>query len=66
MEPDTDLTQTVPPDWKWQALFASELPFGQQWRTWLADAQKAEEQSLLSYWAQRRPADDQSEDRLAA
>jgi len=56
MEPKQDLVDTLPPDWKWGALFAPPAPLEHQWRVWLAAAQKAEEDSLLVYWAKRRPS----------
>lgn len=54
MEPQQDLLETLPPDWKWQVLFATPETLERRWRTWLAAAQQAEEQTLLTYWARRQ------------
>ena len=53
MEQKQDLPDTLPPDWKWQALFETPTAINTQWQLWLAGAQRAEEQSLLRYWARR-------------
>lgn len=53
MEPKQDLTDTLPPDWKWQALFATPDARSTQWELWLAGGQRAEQQALLLYWARR-------------
>ena len=53
MEQKQDLPDTLPPDWKWQALFETPAAVGPQWQQWLAGAQRAEERSLLLYWARR-------------
>jgi hypothetical protein len=56
MEPLTPLARHVeelPPDWKWVALFAPPSPYESEWRTWLAQAQQAEQVSTLRYWASR-------------
>lgn len=53
MEPKHDLTDTLPPDWKWHALFETPAALSTQWQLWLAGAQRAEQQSLLRYWAGR-------------
>ena len=37
--------------WKWRALFAPPEGFEREWRAWLGSAQKAEEETLLRYWA---------------
>jgi hypothetical protein len=47
--------QTLPPEWKWAAIFVAPEGHEWEWRSWLAQAQHAEEQSLLGYWARRRP-----------
>lgn len=57
MEPTQDLTDTLPPDWKWQVLFDTPQGLAAQWELWLAGAQRAEEQSLLRYWARRSASD---------
>jgi len=55
MEPRDDATQTLPPLWKWQALFTPPTaPLDREWRAWLAQAQQAEEEATLTYWARRR------------
>jgi hypothetical protein len=58
MESFNDITQTLPPTWKWEALFTPPAPpFDREWRSWLAQAQLAEEQATLAYWAKRgKPA----------
>jgi hypothetical protein len=53
MEQKHDLPDTLPPDWKWQSLFDTPAALHEQWQLWLAGAQRAEEQSLLRYWARR-------------
>jgi hypothetical protein len=56
MEPRTPLSvhaQTLPPDWKWQALFAPPSSYEGEWRTWLADAQQAEQAAMLRFWSER-------------
>lgn len=54
MEPtDDDTRQTVPQDWKWQALFDRPADLDTTWREWLAGAQRAEQEALLRYWARR-------------
>lgn len=53
MEQKQDLPDTLPPEWKWQALFETPAEFNAQWQVWLAGAQRAEQQSLLRYWARR-------------
>ena len=60
MEPQTPLaraTQGLPPEWKWAAIFTPPSNFEAEWRTWLAQAQQAEEAATLRYWSQKaRPA----------
>ena len=56
MEPKHDSLDTLPDDWKWQALFVAPAPLATQWPVWLADAQRAEETALLTYWARRAGA----------
>jgi hypothetical protein len=56
MEPLTPLArhaQELPPEWKWAALFAPPSEYQVEWRTWLAQAQQAEEAATLRYWARR-------------
>lgn len=56
MEPQTPLaraTQGLPPEWKWAALFTPPANFDTEWRSWLAQAQQAEQAATLSYWSQR-------------
>ncbi|HEY8756479.1 MAG TPA: hypothetical protein VIN65_09055 [Candidatus Dormibacteraeota bacterium] len=56
MEPTTPLTrhaEELPPDWKWVALFAPPAEHQVEWRTWLAQAQQAEQAATLRYWATR-------------
>ena len=57
MEPTNDLTETLPPDWKWQSLFERPSELDSSWRNWLAGAQRAEQESLLRYWARRSSSD---------
>jgi hypothetical protein len=45
---------SLPQQWKWDALFTPPRGFEPEWRAWLAQAQKAEELSTLAYWASRR------------
>jgi hypothetical protein len=54
MESKNPPVETLPPDWKWDALFAPPAALAHEWRAWLAAAQKAEEETLLGYWAKRR------------
>lgn len=46
-------TDTLPPTWKWEALFLPPVGFEREWRALLAAAQQAEEQALLRSWAAR-------------
>jgi hypothetical protein len=49
---DGDATGSTEVGWKWQALVEPpDVPA--QWRVWLAEAQRAEEASLLRYWSRR-------------
>ncbi len=43
----------LPAEWKWAALFVPPAGFEPEWRAWLAQAQRAEQQSTLAYWANR-------------
>lgn len=54
MEPLQNNVPTLPPMWKWVALFAPPAGYEREWRAWLAQAQQAEEQARLAYWARRR------------
>jgi hypothetical protein len=53
MEPQNDLVETESPGWKWTALFTPPTTADSRWQAWLAAAQRAEESSLLTYWAKR-------------
>ncbi len=56
VEPLTPLArhaEALPPDWKWLALFAPPAAHLVEWRTWLAQAQRAEEAATLHYWSAR-------------
>ena len=56
MEPLTPLAQhaqELPPEWKWQALFLLPSQYEAEWRTWLAQAQQAEQVATLRFWASR-------------
>jgi hypothetical protein len=44
---------SLPQTWKWAALFVPPQGFESEWRAWLGQAQKAEEQTTLAYWAHR-------------
>ncbi len=44
---------SLPPTWKWDALFAAPAGFEGEWRQWLAEAQRAEQATTLHYWAVR-------------
>ena len=44
---------SLPDDWKWRALFSVPEPVERVYRGWLAEAQQAEEQAVLRYWASR-------------
>ena len=54
MEPLQNITPTLPPTWKWEALFTPPTGYEREWRAWLGQAQKAEEEATLAYWAKRR------------
>jgi hypothetical protein len=56
MDPLQNITPTLPPMWKWESLFAPPPGHEPEWRAWLAQAQKAEEEATLAYWAKRRGA----------
>jgi hypothetical protein len=45
--------QTLPEGWKWASLFTPPEGFENEWRSWLAQAQHAEETALLGWWARR-------------
>jgi hypothetical protein len=45
--------QALPPEWKWLALFAPPSDYEREWRSWLAQAQQAEQTATLRYWAGR-------------
>ena len=51
--PLTALTESLPPEWKWLALFQAPEGYEREWRSWLAEAVHAEDLSLLRYWAKR-------------
>ncbi len=56
MEPLTPLArhaQALPPEWKWLALFAPPSDHEREWRSWLAQAQQAEQVATLRFWATR-------------
>ena len=56
MDPLTPLaaaTHDMPSDWKWTALFVPPVQFEREWRTWLAQAQQAEQVATLRYWSSR-------------
>ncbi|HZS15673.1 MAG TPA: hypothetical protein VFC09_13840 [Candidatus Dormibacteraeota bacterium] len=53
MEPLQNSVPTLPPMWKWVALFTPPPGYEREWRAWLAQAQKAEEDATLLYWAKR-------------
>ena len=56
MEPFTPLTRhaaELPPEWKWAALFTPPSDHQVEWRSWLAQAQRAEQAATLRYWATR-------------
>lgn len=56
MEPTTPLArhaQELPSDWKWVSLFAPPAPYEGEWRSWLAQAQQAEQVATLRFWATR-------------
>jgi hypothetical protein len=54
MEPKNPVVDTEQPGWKWTALFSPPAAAEGNWQQWLAAAQRAEESSLLAYWARRR------------
>jgi len=56
MEPLQNASKTLPPLWKWEALFTPPAGHEPEWRSWLAQAQQAEEQATLAFWARRRSA----------
>jgi hypothetical protein len=47
------LTASLPPEWKWIALFNVPEGYEREWRGWLAEAVHAEDLSLLRFWAKR-------------
>lgn len=55
-DPLADITATLPPEWKWEALFTppAQPALEREWRAWLAEAQQAEERATLAYWSQRK------------
>jgi hypothetical protein len=56
MEPLTPLARHAaeqPPEWKWIALFTPPSDHQIEWRTWLAQAQQAEQAATLRYWSVR-------------
>jgi hypothetical protein len=56
MEPLQNITPTLPPLWKWASLFTPPPGHESEWRAWLAQAQKAEEETTLAFWARRSAA----------
>lgn len=46
--------QTLPSEWKWMALYGIPGEYEGEWSSWLAAAQRAEEDALLSFWAHRQ------------
>lgn len=53
MEAQNNLVETPSPGWKWELLFTAPPSVDREWRTWLAAAQRAENEALLTYWARR-------------
>jgi hypothetical protein len=53
MEPIPNAAPALPPLWKFAALFTPPPGHDREWRAWLAEAQKAEEETTLRYWAKR-------------
>jgi hypothetical protein len=51
--PLTALTASLPPEWKWHALFSIPEGYEREWRAWLAEAVHSEDLNLLRYWATR-------------
>ena len=51
------LLDSLPEGWKWTALFDVPESLQITWRAWLAEAQRAEEQAVLRYWARRSSLD---------
>jgi hypothetical protein len=49
----TELTDQLPSDWKWVALFHAPEGFEREWRSWLGAAVHEEDLSLLRWWGQR-------------
>ena len=47
------LTESLPPEWKWVALFQAPEGYEREWRAWLAQAGHQEDLAVLRYWAQR-------------
>ena len=45
--------EQLPDDWKWQALYVVPEHIERTYRAWLADAQRAEQQTVLRYWTAR-------------
>lgn len=53
MEQLEQVADSLPESWKWLALFVPPQPHEAEWRRWLAEAQRAEEEALLRFWGQR-------------
>jgi hypothetical protein len=54
MESPTPLTEyvdTLPAAWKWNRSFTPPPALGGEWQRWLANAQRAELDATLRYWA---------------
>jgi hypothetical protein len=46
-------TASLPPEWKWLALFQVPEGYERVWPAWLAQAAHQEDLAVLRYWAQR-------------
>jgi len=49
----TAYVDQLPSDWKWNRSFNPPRELAVEWQTWLADAQRAELDATLRYWAVR-------------
>jgi hypothetical protein len=47
----TAYIDTLPANWKWDRSFEPPQELATEWQIWLANAQRAELDSTLRYWA---------------
>jgi len=51
ISPLTRAVERLPSQWKWVALFTPPAAHDAEWRSWLAQAQRAEQAATLRYWS---------------